>query len=52
MAPGSEQGEDVLEAGGDGAALKAAMESWLDQALELRAERIADRIRVIPDITG
>ena len=38
MAPGSEQGEDVLEAGGDGAALKAAMESWLDQALELRAE--------------
>ena len=28
----------MLEAGGDGAALKAAMESWLDQALELRAE--------------
>ena len=30
MAPGSEHGEDVLEAGGDGAAFKAAMESWLD----------------------
>ena len=38
MAPGSEQhGEDV-EAGGEKAAYKAALESWLDQALELRDE--------------
>ena len=38
MAPGSEQhGEDV-EAGGDNAAYRAALESWLDQALELREQ--------------
>ena len=38
MAPGSEQhGEDV-EAGRENAAYKAALESWLDQALEFRDE--------------
>ena len=39
MAPGSEQhGEDVEAGGENAAAYKAALESWLDQALELRDE--------------
>ena len=37
MAPDHEDGGD-LDAGGDDAAYKAALESWFDQAVELRAE--------------